>query len=271
MSRIIIGPNARFSYAYVLSPNMRNLKPGEDPKYQVDIIVDKRDVATLGLLYQAYNECLASIASDPRFSTIGPQHRSFKHCLKDGDEFKPNDHTYAGQIFFTAKNKYKPEVVGPAKEPLSSDSQFYAGCYGNVSIEFKPYCPSKEVPGSGYGVRVVLGNIQKVRDGERLSGTAPVAAADEFAQVGPPSSGAPAPQQPPAQAPAWGAPAPQQQPAQAPATPQPAWPPAQAPHPYPAQAQPAAPVNPHQPQAPWPPTQAPAGQPAWGGPQTFPQ
>ena len=264
MSRIIIGPNARFSYANVFQVSQKS------GKYETDILIHKSDTATLGKVMQAYGEVVATIAQDARFKNVHAQHPSFLHALKDGDVWKPSDATYAGHWFIKAKNVNRPEVVGPALEMLTSTSQFSSGDFGNVSIEFKVFAPSPKVPDSGYGIRAILGNIQKIRDGEKLdTGASQATATQDFQQVGAPL--APAPQQQPAQAPAWGAPAPQQQPAQAPATPQPAWPPAQAPHPYPAQAQPAAPVNPHQPQAPWPPTQAPAGQPAWGGPQTFPQ
>ena len=283
MSRIVLGPNCRFSYASVFAPN-------KDGKYAVDVLISKQDTETLNKVFAAYNETLQEVATDSRFKSITPQHPSFKHCLKDGDQFKPNDAVYAGHYYFTAKSNNRPEVVGPATEPLSSETQFYSGCYGNVSVEFRNYAPSQQVPQSGYGANAALGNIQKVRDGERLSGGA--SASSEFTQVGPPSTGAPAaPAQfgaPAVQAPyghpaapaQYGAPAapqpqgfPAPQPFGAP-VPNPFAPPVQAPaaNPFGAPAPqapygaPAAPVNPAAPLAPWPGAaaapQAPASTPA---------
>jgi len=283
MSRIVIGPKARFSYASVLAPDPR------DGKYQVDVLINKQDTETLNAVFAAYSEALASVPNDARFKNVTTQHPSFKQCLKDGDVWKPNDHNYAGHWYFTAKNTQKPEVVGPALEPLVSESQFYSGCYGNVSVEFRTYAPSAQYPSLGYGVNAKLGNIQKVSDGERLSGGA--AAIQEFKQTGPPTTAAPiagygaqpAPAQQgfPAQAPVqqWGAPVPQ--PAQQPApgafppaanpfaqpqqTPAPQWgapAPQQAPTAQPwAPAQQPAPGNPFAPQQ-----QAPQATPAYQAP-----
>ena len=49
----------------------------------------------------------------------------------------------------------------------------YSGCYANVSVNFYPYNVS-----GNKGVAAGLNNVQKVADGERLSGAS--SATDDF-------------------------------------------------------------------------------------------
>lgn len=285
MARIILGPNVRFSYANVYTPAQRS------GKYEVDILIHKSDQQTLSILFNAFNDAMVLAQSDKRFATIGPQHPSFnKALIKDGDIYKPNDHTYAGHYYFKAKSKDRPEVVGLAKEPLAEGTQFYSGCYGYVSIELGLYAPSPKAPESGYGINANLGNIQKVKDGERLSGGA--SAESEFQVLGAPANFPGVPAAAPAQAAPYNAPAqaapqqPWQQPAPTAAPPQQFNAPAANPLPWQQQAAPApqqqappaaqpfpqAPANPFaQPQQQGPPAAQPFAQPGQPVPGVNPQ
>jgi hypothetical protein len=87
--------------------------------------------------------------------------------LRDGDAEHPEDEAFAGCYFLNAKSNQKPAIVDINLNPILDKDELYSGCYGRVSINFFPYA----VSGSS-GIGVGLNNIQKVADGEPLSGRA---------------------------------------------------------------------------------------------------
>lgn len=93
-----------------------------------------------------------------------------KKPLRDGDEDHPEDPAFAGMMFLNASNKYKPQVASRDEFGLvmvEDPTEVYAGCYGAVTLEFYPYNTN-----GNRGIGVSLGNVIKLRDGERLAGTA---------------------------------------------------------------------------------------------------
>ena len=87
-----------------------------------------------------------------------------------------------GHWVFTASAKadYPPEIVDRTGNPIINQSEVYSGMYGRVNVTFYPY-----VFGGKKGIGCGLGPVQKLRDGEALSGSH-VSAAQAF--------GAPQPQ-----------------------------------------------------------------------------
>ena len=81
---------------------------------------------------------------------------------------------YEGMYYLTAKSNRKPQVVDLDRDDIFDDEEVYPGCYVRATIVFFPY--SNE----GKGVGVLLNNVQKLEDGERLGGGA-ASAADDFA------------------------------------------------------------------------------------------
>ncbi len=96
----------------------------------------------------------------------------------DGDGVRPSDGMEfgpecKGHWVFTANAKadYPPEVVDKMVNPIINQSEVYSGMYGRVNVTFFPY-----TFGGKKGIGCGLGSVQKLRDGEPLSGSAPSAA-----------------------------------------------------------------------------------------------
>ncbi|ETJ05966.1 MAG: Phage-associated protein, partial [Actinomyces urogenitalis DORA_12] len=71
----------------------------------------------------------------------------------------------------------RPGIVDAEVHPILDREEVYSGCYANVTVELYVF----NVNGNR-GVACGLGNIQKLRDGERLGGGG-VKAESEFAVV----------------------------------------------------------------------------------------
>lgn len=81
-----------------------------------------------------------------------------------------------GAIFMTLKSNQKPGIVDANRQPIIDASAIYAGCYLRASVHFYAYDQK-----GNRGVSAGLGNIQKMGDGESLSGR--VSAEQEFEAV----------------------------------------------------------------------------------------
>lgn len=151
----------RFSYAKVFEPDAMN---GDSPKYSVSILIDKKDKTSLSAINAGIKEAIE--AGKQKFGTNFKPAKS-KLPIHDGDEEKPDDDVYAGCFYINAKNKNKPTIIDKNKQPIIDDDEaFYSGCFGRVTIELFPY--NHETGGKGVGAS--LGNIMKVKDGDRLGG-----------------------------------------------------------------------------------------------------
>jgi hypothetical protein len=99
---------------------------------------------------------------------------NYKNPLRDGDTERPDDETYAGHFFINANSKIRPGIVDKDLQPIMDQDEFYSGCYGRASVNFYAFNTN-----GNKGVAAGLNNLQKLKDGERLSGGA--SAADDFA------------------------------------------------------------------------------------------
>ena len=93
--------------------------------------------------------------------------------LRDGDAER-DDEAYKGAYFVNANSTTAPQIVDKAVQPILDRSEVYSGCCARVSINFYAFNTN-----GNKGIACGLGNIQKVRDGEPLSGR--TSAADDFA------------------------------------------------------------------------------------------
>lgn len=153
----------RFSYVNVFEPKAAS--PGAEPKYSVSILIPKTDTKTLDRIKAAIS--LAKIEGKSRLGKYSEA--ALKIPLRDGDIEKPDDENYAGCMFVNANSYLKPEVVDIDLLPLSKE-EFYSGCYGRASLTFYAY-PTGKAPNIGNkGIACGLNNIQKLKDGDRLSG-----------------------------------------------------------------------------------------------------
>ena len=95
--------------------------------------------------------------------------------LRDGDDER-NDDAYKGHYFINANSNTQPQIVDKNVKPILDRSEVYSGCYARVSLNFYAFNNN-----GNKGVACGLGNIQKIRDGESLSGRS--SAADDFTTV----------------------------------------------------------------------------------------
>lgn len=159
MSKVVIS-GVRFSYANVFKP--RAMNEGDVEKFSVSVIIPKKDKASIAKLEKAIEEAI-EIGVKTKFEGKRPKNLSLP--LRDGDEDREDDPTYAGCMFLTASSTRRPGVVDSNREAILDEDEFYSGCYGAVSINFYPFNAA-----GNKGVSAGLNNLMKTKDGERLGG-----------------------------------------------------------------------------------------------------
>lgn len=157
MSVKVIVP-CRFSYLHCWEPVGIN---GGEPKYSVSAIIPKSDKATI----KKIKDAIEQVKKDDASVWGGKVPSSLKTPLRDGDDERPDDETYADSYFFNANSKQKPQVVDSKVQPILDQSEVYSGYYGNISVNFYAYSAN-----GNKGIAAGLGNIQKLKDGESLGG-----------------------------------------------------------------------------------------------------
>jgi hypothetical protein len=149
----------RLSYANVWEPKSIN---GSEPKYSVSLLIPKTDKETINAIQTAIDNAIQG-----GIGTYGgkiPPKGALKLPLRDGDTER-DDEVYKGCYFINANSKTQPQIVDAAVAPVLDRSEVYSGCWARVSINLYPFSAS-----GNKGVACGLGNIQKVRDDNRLGG-----------------------------------------------------------------------------------------------------
>lgn len=167
-TKVITGKNIRFSYAHVFRPH--TITEGQEPKYSVCLLIRKDDKETLGKIKRAIE---AAKEEGKRSKWEGKIPANLKMPLRDGDEERPENEEYAGCYFVNANSNQKPQIVDANLDDIIDQTEFYSGCYGRASINFFAYNTA-----GNRGIGCGLNNIQKLRDGEPLSGRS--SAKDDF-------------------------------------------------------------------------------------------
>jgi hypothetical protein len=152
-------------------------QPGE-PKYGVSMLFDAE--AIKGPEF-ANMKKLAAVAAKEKF---GDKLKSdgkgwfigLRNPFRDGAEKADLEGYGEGITFCNATSKMKPGLVGAKMQKLHTEEDFYAGCYARATVVAYGY----ERAGNK-GVSFGLNNLQKLRDGESLSGR--VAAENDFDEV----------------------------------------------------------------------------------------
>jgi hypothetical protein len=169
----LITPPGIASYAFVWKPQP-SMTAGQEPKFAITLVVSKK--ADLEPLKLGCTKAAIKKFGDraTKLIKIG----KIKFPFRDGDEDREDDELYAGKIFFAAKSNQPPRVVDEELNPITDQFDFYSGCKCRLSVW--PY--GYDVNGNK-GVAFSLNNIQKLGDGERLSGRR--APEDEFGEADP--------------------------------------------------------------------------------------
>lgn len=170
MSTKVVLKNIVLSYPNLFNP--KQIMNQGDPKYSTAILIAKNDKANLDKI----NAAIAEAKKDDKLKGA----RKVDSPILDGDVEKPDDKYYAGCYYLNAKasENHPPKVVDRHVNPIMDQEEIYAGCICNVSLNFYAYAFNGH-----NGIGVGLGNVQKVKDGERM-GAGSSAAEDDFADLG---------------------------------------------------------------------------------------
>ena len=159
-TKVITG-KVRFCYANVFEPTA--MQEGGDKKYNVAVLIPKKDKATIEKINKAVENAIQ--AGIDKVGKNGKPVANLKMPLRDGDEARPDDAAFAGCYFVNCTSQRKPGVVDADLNPIMEKEDFYSGCYGRVSINFYAFNVS-----GNKGVAAGLNNLQKLEEGERLAG-----------------------------------------------------------------------------------------------------
>ena len=160
----------RISFANIWEARSIN---GSEEKYSVSCLIPKSDKATLAKIHKAIEAAKTEAQGKKWGGKIPP---NLKLPMHDGDVDRPDDENYAGHMFFNATSKEAPQIVDRKVQPILDPMECGSGDYCNVSVNFYGFAAS-----GNRGIAAGLGNIQKIKDGERLAGRA--SAASDFVEV----------------------------------------------------------------------------------------
>ena len=82
----------------------------------------------------------------------------------------------AGCVFINLKSAQRPGLVDEKVQDIIDETQFYAGCWARASVHAYAYNHTGNA-----GIAFGLNNVQKMKDGDPLSGR--TKAADDFAPI----------------------------------------------------------------------------------------
>lgn len=157
-TKVITGV-VRLSYANVWEPKSIN---GGDEKYSVSLIIPKSDKKTIADINRAVDTAIKEGAA--KFGGKIPNKAALKLPLRDGDTER-DDEAYKNSYFVNANSLTAPQIVDARVQPILDRNEVYSGCFARVSITFYAFNSN-----GNRGIACGLGNIQKVADGESLSG-----------------------------------------------------------------------------------------------------
>ena len=168
-------PEGIACFTSVFTPKARTDKQGKpkgEPKYSLVLVWPKR--TDLSELEEAIEEAAIAKfgAKAPAMLANGKLHNPLREA-SDYDESGP-PFTLPGAMMAGFKSTDRPGIVDSDAEPIMDKSDFYSGCKARVS--YRVYAYDNESKGVG----LALVNVQKLDDGERLSGNP--SAEDDFAE-----------------------------------------------------------------------------------------
>ena len=157
----------RMSYVHLFKPHT---KPGQqEAKFSVTVLVPKSNVQAKALIDQAVAQAIEAGVST-KWNNVRPPQPAL--CVYDGDGPRPSDGAPFGEEcrgcwVFTATSKADkpPFVVDNMVQTIIDPTQVYSGMWGNVNVNFFAYMNNGKK-----GIGCALNGVQKIRDGEPLSG-----------------------------------------------------------------------------------------------------
>lgn len=169
-SKVVTG-KVRFSFPHVFKAR-RDEDSGRET-YGIMILIPKKDKATIAKI----NAAIEHVKNDPKSKEVWGSKflSSMKTPLRDGDEERDTEEheEYKGHYFINANTTMKPQVVDEDRDEILDPSEIYSGCYGRISMNMYAFKQK-----GGVGIAAGLNNVQKLADGEPLSGRS--TAEDDF-------------------------------------------------------------------------------------------
>lgn len=161
MAENLLTPEFRVSYAKVFRPE-KNTLSGEMEYSLVALFAKGADLTVLKNAAKA--ACVEKWGAD---SSKWP--KNLRNPLRDQAEREkdgklPDGHE-AGAMFCNLKSKQKPGLVNAALSAIIDESDFYSGCVARAQIRAYAY-DQKGNKGVAFGLQ----NLQKLREGDPLSG-----------------------------------------------------------------------------------------------------
>ena len=147
----------RFAYTNVFEPKSIN---GSAEKYSILVLIDKSDTDTIEKIRTAMDKAV-ELGID-KFKGVKPS--ALNWALKDGDEEHPNNEMYSNKMYLTPSTNFKPEIIDTHRNKMTTDEDFYSGCWGKITINFYAYNNK-----GNKGVGCSFNNILKLEDGDRLT------------------------------------------------------------------------------------------------------
>jgi len=173
-TKVVTG-KVRFSYVNIFKA--RSFRQGQDEKYSICLLINKKDKATLSKIKAAIEAAKKQGIAD---KWGGKLPGNLKLPLRDGDAERADEaEEYEGMFFLNANSNQKPGIVDADLNEVLDPTEVYSGCYGRASINFFPFNSN-----GNKGIAVGLNNIQKLEDGEAL-GASRASAEDDFADSRP--------------------------------------------------------------------------------------
>lgn len=179
MAERIHSPEGTARYANILQPRQRKDAKGNpqgDPKYQLTLIFDE-DTDLKAMRKAAQEVGVEKFGS--KFADLVKKGKINWPFVDNEDKVDDDDNPIPGfenpGVSVSFKSKDKPGVVDADAEPIMDKSDIYDGMRARVSC--RPFAYDNE----SKGVAFYLINVQKLGDGDRLSGDP--AAEDDFKPV----------------------------------------------------------------------------------------
>ena len=143
------------------------------PVYSLNMIFDTGEIAKDPEQQKLFKALLAAIDQVGKDAFPGKKIPPLVKKGEDKTDASGNrvDGYADGTVWWTARTKVKPAIV-PAnntKARITDPQELYAGCYAHATVIVKDWTYQEEGGVRTYGVRTMLCNVQKVKDGVPFS------------------------------------------------------------------------------------------------------
>lgn len=169
----VITPIGRVAFPHLFEPHA--FEAGKEPNFSL-LLVFPANTDLKEVKQACLRAAIKKFGDKDKVQTMVKKGQ-FRWPWRDGGEYSDyGDPFVEGSTFLTIKSKQAPGVVNERAKPIMNQMDFYAGCMARASM----LCWGYDSMGNK-GVTLLLNNVQKTGDGEKLSGRQ--RAEDEFEPV----------------------------------------------------------------------------------------